>query len=360
MGDLPLMPGEIDAGWLTTVLRRAGTLRDARVTDFTTEQVGVGMLGDSIRFALRYDRHEDAAPASVVGKFASPDPVSRATGMDYGLYLKEVRFYQEVASTVAVRAPHCHFADIDEGSGAFALILEDMAPARVGNQLTGCSLADARVAMVQAAALHGPRWNDATLLDKPYLNDGGRGGELLKSVFPACLAEFHRRYDGVLEPEYMAVCDAYGAVVGDFVGRDSPHRTLLHLDFRLDNMLFDARDGAVPLAVVDWQSISIGAGALDVAYFMGLALPIELRRAHERELLELYLDALGAYGVRDYGFDALMRDYRITLLQGLSTAIFASASTKRTERGDAMFLAMARGGCAQAIDAESLRALAAG
>jgi hypothetical protein len=346
-----LEPAAVDAAWLTERLARAGVLRSAKVVSVGAEPVGVGMLGDSIRFSVTYDRDE-GAPASFVGKFACAGPTSRATGKGFGLYAREVGFYREVAHTVSVRTPACYFAEYDAEDGSFALLLEDMGPARAGNQLTGCGLADAEAAMVQAAALHGPRWNDTTLRAHDFL-DTSTARDFVVSVFPACLAEFHARYDGVLEPEYMAVCDRYGAVIGEMLAQPPERFTLTHGDFRLDNMLFDARGGTVPLAVLDWQSPAIGPGAVDVAYFLGLALSIEDRRRHERHLLDLYREELRRYGVRDYSHDALYRDYRRTLLSGVSTAVFASASTKRTERGDAMFLAMARGGCAQAIDTDA-------
>ncbi|MGJ3626817.1 hypothetical protein AB5I41_07935 [Sphingomonas sp. MMS24-JH45] len=38
-------------------------------------------------------------------------------------------------------------------------------------------------------------------------------------------------------------------------------------------------DGRYPLAVVDWQSVMAGPPSLDVAYFIGLCLPVELRVA---------------------------------------------------------------------------------
>lgn len=358
VGDLALTQESVDEAWLTAVLRRGGAIRAASVTAFTSQAVGVGMLGDSIRFDLTYDRPEAGAPASVVGKFASSDPVSRATGLDYGLYEREIDFYRNVASTVAIRVPHCHFADIDLESGAFAIVLENLAPARMGNQLTGCSIEDAQRAMVQAAALHGPSWNMPGLHER-HATFGGENGAALIEVMPACMEEFHRRYDDMLEPDYMAFCDRYVGVAPGFIARTYDRYSLIHLDYRLDNMLFDARDGTYPLAVVDWQSVMAGPPSLDVAYFIGLALPAELRRRHERDLLLLYLDELKRHGVRDYGYDALYADYRITLLQGVQTAIFASAGTKRTERGDQMFLAMARSGIDQAIDADSLAALTA-
>ena len=327
-------------------------LRDARVTDVTSAAVGVGMLGDSIRYAVTYDT-EEGAPTSFVGKFASADPTSRQTGAGFGLYEREVGFYRHLAATVDIRRPACHFADYDPADGTFALLLEDMGPARGGNQLAGCDLADAEAAMTQAAALHGPRWCDASLRDHQFL-DTSASRDFVLRVFPDCLAEFHRRYDDVLEPEFMAICDRYGAVIARATAPPPSTFTLTHGDFRLDNMLFDAKGGTVPLAVLDWQSTAIGLGAVDVAYFMGMALPVALRRQHERHLLEYYLDHLRGYCIADYSYDDLYRDYRLTLLSGVSTAIFASASTKRTERGDAMFLAMARGGCAQAIDCDAL------
>ena len=357
MPDIRSTPERVDAAWLTEVLRAAGAIRQARVTDLNWAVVGAGMLGDSLRFSLTYDRDE-GGPASVVAKLPAADPNSRSACVELGLYVNEVRFYQEIAPTIAVARPDCYFADIDVASGDFTLLLEDLSPARGGDQLKGCSVEDARQAMIQAAAMHGPRWCDPALKDIDWMRARPRILKLIEGIFPDCQAEFHRRYDGVLEPEYMAVADRYAEVVGDFFGLDYQPWTLMHFDYRLDNMLFDARGGVTPLAILDWQSLASGSGALDVSYFLGAGLSVELRRKHERELLELYLDELRRHGVRDYSFDQLWRDYRVTALQGVSTSMHASTAAKRTERGDQMFLAMARGACQQAIDLDTFSALA--
>jgi hypothetical protein len=44
--------------------------------------------------------------------------------------------------------------------------------------------------------------------------------------------------------------------------------------------------------------------------------------------------------------DAIWDDYVIGAIHGVSTAVFSAAYVERTERGDANFLSMARGGCA--------------
>jgi hypothetical protein len=359
MTDLPLArtPDDVTPAWLTSALRRAGALTDASIIGLTPRRVGNGMLGDSVQFKIAYDRDEESAPASIVGKFASSDPVSKATGASVGLYAKEIHFYRDLRDTVAVRSPHPYVAEIDPATHDFTLILEDMAPARGGDQLTGCNLADAEAAMDQAAALHGPRWGDTSLLDIPWLQPMPGLAEYLVGGFPGFLAAFRERYDDMLEPEYMSFCHAFGdRIVDYFTPRDVPP-TPQHTDFRLDNMLFDARGGSDALAVLDWQSVGVGSGMLDVAYFIGAGLLADDRRAHEQTLFDRYLEKLKAYGVTGYERNRAWTDYRVGILQGVFTSIFASVGTVRTPRGDEMFMTMARRHCQHAIEQESLTAL---
>ena len=55
-------------------------------------------------------------------------------------------------------------------AGDFVLLMEDLAPAEQGNQLTGCSTDQARTAVLELAKLHGPRWGDTTLYDVEWLS----------------------------------------------------------------------------------------------------------------------------------------------------------------------------------------------
>lgn len=348
---------DVTETWLTQALRQAGVLRDAKVIGLTTRRVGNGMFGDSVRFGITYDRAEDDAPASVVGKFASKDPVSRANGASVGLYETEINFYRSFRSSVDIRTPRPYVVDIDDATKEFTLILEDLTPARGGDQLKGCSVEDAVRAMDQAAALHGPRWGDPALLEIPWMNRGTDTGSFLQEGFQTYLAEFRSRYEDVLEPEYMAECHRLGDQIAQyFLPRKAPPAPQ-HTDYRLDNMLFDAKGGEVPLAVLDWQSIGVGSGMLDVAYFIGAGLLPDVRRKHEDDLVRHYMDRLRGYGVDSYDENAARLHYRLGILQGVFTAIFASVVTGRTERGDQMFMTMARRHCQHAIDLESLKAL---
>ena len=61
----------------------------------------------------------------------------------------------------------------------------------------------------------------------------------------------------------------------------------MHGDYRLENFLFGP-EGSDELCVLDWQIVSVGSGARDLAYFVSQNLLPEMRRKHEKDLLALY------------------------------------------------------------------------
>ena len=151
-------PDAIDAAWLTAVLRQAGV--DAVVDGVRARQIGTGQIGDSVRFELSYAGAPADAPASLVGKFPAAGAESRATGVALGNYLREVRFYQQLAPTARISTPRCWHTDVDPQTHDFVLIMEDLAPAAPGDQLKGVTLDQARQVIVEAAKLHASHWDD--------------------------------------------------------------------------------------------------------------------------------------------------------------------------------------------------------
>jgi aminoglycoside phosphotransferase (APT) family kinase protein len=133
-------------------------------------------------------------------------------------------------------------------------------------------------------------------------------------------------------------------------------RSLLHGDFRLDNMLFDVRGGAEPIALVDWQTCAVGCGLTDIGYFLGCGIGSALRSPHEAALLDLYCAEMTRLGV-PLTRTEIWDDYCIGALHGVSTAVFSAAFVVRTERGDANFLSMARGACELALEHDSIGVL---
>lgn len=335
MDRFPAHPDDITDAWWEQVLGRVPTR-------WRWEPIGTGQVGDSVRFTLEFA--DDPAPLTLAGKFAAADPTSRGTAAMLGLYAKEVRFYRELAPHLPIRTPRTHVADIAEDGASFCLLFEDLGPARGGNQIAGCTLADAEAVIDQAAALHAPSWHNPAMLDADWLRPDPAAAAQVKALYPQAQAIFRERYKDTLEPEYMALCEALAEHTAT-TDRVTEKVSLVHGDFRLDNVLFDIKGGAEPVAVLDWQTLTIGNGLTDVGYFLGCGIGDTLRRAHERELLERYCASMTALGV-PLTVDQVWRDYVVGALHGVSTAVFSSAFVVRTERGDANFLSMARGACA--------------
>jgi Ecdysteroid kinase-like family len=347
-------PRQIDPEWMTGALLRAGAIHGAKVVDMTCAPIGNGLVGDSYRYGLTYQEVEPDAPASVIGKFPAADPDSRRSGSAHLLYLREVSFYRELAHTLPIRTPRPFVAEIDPETDDFILILEDLAPFRQVDQLAGCSLEDAGTVLAEAAALHAPRWGDPALQSLDWLvARPARASATLHERLPPIIRFFKDRYRDALEPEFLALVDKLPDVLTRSREDRSSPRTLQHADFRLDNVLFDVNGGAQPLATLDWQTLNVGPGVMDVAYFLSAGLDPSERRRHETDLVGFYHAELTRRGVRNYHWDQCWHDYRRQTLHGILMGVFSALSVARTERGDALFLKMTRGACEQALDHQS-------
>ena len=347
-------PARVTAEWLTEALRFANVVGDASVSKIDAETVGTGQMGRNIRFHLEWRGDPPAAPRTIVGKFPSDDPKSRATGVAQGVYRKEVCFYLELKSTVGIRTPRCFFAASDGDAGDFVLLLEDLAPAVQGDQHAGCSPDTAELALGELAKLHAPRWDDPTLAELDFLARAGPdAASLLQTIYNALWPGFAERYSDRLAPQALALGERLGAGLTDWVAGASGPETIVHGDYRLDNMLFGTEDGGYPLAVVDWQTVALGHALSDASYFLGGSLLPDDRRANERALLRGYWERLRSAGVADYSWDACWRDYRRHAFAGVVMAVVASMIVEQTERGDDMFVAMASRHTEHALDLDS-------
>ena len=355
-GELPTRADDLSPPWLTRALRESGALSGGEVTDVVVEPCGTGQLGDCYRLTLTY-APSDGGPDHLVAKLAAQDPVSRQFGHLAGLYGNEVAFYRDLAHHLDVRCPEPYVADIDESTGTFVLLLEDLTPADECDQLTGCSLEAAAQAIDQAAALHGSSWDHPEVLDRAGSAEAyGLVAEMMGDLVTA----FGDRYESALTERELGVLTGIVGHLGPWAeAMQAEARCLSHNDFRLDNMLFDGRAGEVPLTVVDWQSYCRAPGINDVAYFIGAGLPTATRRAHEQGLVRRYARAMAAYGV-ERPFEQWWADYRLHAVHGLVTAVHASVSVERTPRGDEMFLAMTRRHVEQMLDHDTLALLGAG
>jgi len=315
--------------------------------------IGTGQMAESYRVSFAAGSHGQLPP-SVVVKVPSQSESSRAASRITRCYELETGFYTHVRSLVGVSAPNCLHVWFDAPSDDFVLVLEDIVSGKQGDQLSGASVEQARAAIDELVLLHAPLWNSPQLntlswMPRHTMESSQGTRDLLRSVF----ARFTSRFESRVGAEVLELGAQLVANIDGYDRAFPNNETIVHRDFRLDNLLFTETSHGTQVKVVDWQTASISSGATDLAYFIGASFAPEQRRLVENELVHRYHDGLTQSGIFMSWTEA-WDQYRLFATSGYIMAIVASMLVKQTERGDAMFAAMANRHGQQMIDLETL------
>ena len=142
MQRIPETPAELSLPWLTMALQNSGIVKDKALVATRYEKIGdiEGFVAQIGRVYLEYDGPNNQGSTSLIAKMTTKFEGIRPLISQFGVYEREVRFYRELAPLIETKVPDCYYSIIDEPGERFVLLLEDMAPAEVGDQIAGCTL----------------------------------------------------------------------------------------------------------------------------------------------------------------------------------------------------------------------------
>ena len=327
--NFPTSVGEITREWLTGALRSADIIRDASVTSFETTILGegAGFIGQLARLTLEYDHYEHGSPTAVIAKAPAEAAANRQLGDLFRFYERECRFYRDLATRVTLRTPQAYFVGMDVDRGDFMLLLEDLAPALVGDQLKGCTSDEVDLALRDLANFHAGWWQSVRLDDlewMPSVNDALIVGVQMQA-YQGVWDQFLDRFQSRLTSSMLHTAERFGEHYDKMTARlAEPPYTIAHGDYRLDNMFFGTDGGAPVLTVIDWQIATKARGVFDVAYFLTGTLEPDERRSAEIGILKAYHRNLAAGGVEDYSYEQCLHDYRLSALFLLAYAVIGA------------------------------------
>ena len=305
MSSFPTSIEALTEAWLSQALGR-------EVRSFQAQRFGEG--AGVIGMVCRLELVTDEGPDSVIAKFPSPAPENRMVGETYNMYGREVNFYQHVADRVHLRTPQCYYAAFDPATHDFVLLIEDLRSLRMGDQVAGCTLAEAKAILSALAGLHASAWqpddlHNVNLHNTPMQRDGMMAGfdigwpavlERFPELIPAAARGIGDRYPQQIPALLEQMCQAPVC--------------LTHGDVRIDNVFFG--DGEI--ALVDWQSVCLSAPEHDVSYFITQSVPKHIRS--QEDLLAYYHQQLTGHGI-DYPLRACRERYEICALYFLCYAV---------------------------------------
>jgi hypothetical protein len=328
---IPETPNDVTPEWLTAVLTEAGVLQAGRVVAAQWERVGeeYGFTGVVGRVELRYDGLHDQAPASLIVKLpmAKSDTMSGHRAVQerdqalmqryYERCVRELRFYRDIGAGFA---PRVYYSAADEPQQRVVLLLEDLSGGRQGEVLEGCSIEDARLVIDQLAPFHARWWGQPALASGFPV--GGRDPRERQERYARHVDLFMERCGDRLPPGISDIVEELRSRLGDVASAlYARQKTLIHADLHLDNLLFDARGDGRSVAVLDWQTVSVGPPAWDVTLFLFGSLSVEDRRAAESELFDRYVGLLSTHGVRGYSSEDLRHECGLAVLLLLAGTI---------------------------------------
>lgn len=335
---IPDNPRAITADWLHRALSNGTGSRIPPIREVTMEEIGagLGMVGTLLRCHLTYQDGAGFAPASLIVKLPSPDENTRRTARQLRLYQREYDFYRALAPHVDVQTPALLYGDFNVADHTFVLLLEDLGHMESADQVDGASERQAMSAVRAAAGFHGQFWNRVNRppVSEVHVPSTPEQHAMMQSVYQRSLPRACELFGDHFPTSMRTLAESYGSQLAKHsAAMASGAQTLIHGDFRLDNMFFDRGDNA-GVALVDWQISGIGSGLYDVAYFLSSSVTTDVRRAIERDAIQTYRDVVYSACPGTLTADECWRSYRHAMLTCFRVPVIGGAQLDLSnERG---------------------------
>jgi hypothetical protein len=305
--DLPVIPTDITAEWLSKVLERKvksvvlgrtipGTASKAFVTITYEDEDSANVLPTQLCIKGGFD----------------PEFIQKMPWIVM-IYQRECDFYNHVAPKLdSMELPRSWWAGHNQTQGI--VVLDNLAAqgCDFGNPAEAWTVSRVLAGVEQLAALHAKTWQPQAS-DYPWLT----------SDYDQAILTLMNTYDAVVKGpdrpmihDYLKDQERVTAVLKKhYALRNPKFRCLLHGDAHTGNTYLV--NGAPRF--LDWQMIHIGSAFHDLSYFIGAALTVEDRRAREWDIVDHYLRALEKFGVEPLSKsdDEVANEYKKSFLAGI-------------------------------------------
>jgi hypothetical protein len=319
---------DVTPEWLTQALARPGAVVE-KVEVIESHEV----TNAHARIGLSYA--EGDGPTSLFCKLPPTNADHHRAVGALAMGTKEALFYGQLAPTLRVLSPHAVATAHDDER--FVLLLDDLVPAQcqVSDGTWGIPPDAAAVALEDLASLHVPFADPAyRAAHAPWVTVSRPTQEYGRIHLEGALRDHRDR----LSPAYAEIAQLYLTQHDQLqeAWHLGPH-TVIHGDPHIGNLYLDprARSGGLEARVgfLDWGIINLNTPMRDVGYFLTMALSIDDRRRHERDLLRHYVDVRRASGLDDISYDDAWLAHRVhasyTVPASCAAANYSGTSERR-------------------------------
>ena len=262
---------------------------------------GQGFMSEIYRLTLTLS---SSKTTTVVVKL--PNSMGKTTGSSLDFYSTEVYFYSyyqiNSGRKCPLAIPKCYFVASDlllniqsedgkPNATNFCILMEDCHPSEVGDQVKGLSIEEVEKALLHLAKFHANWWKTPKeILEDPEIRPWVSNqsltqlwAPLVKMSYPGFISYIKKfLFPSGIDPIVQDVGDMLHDVLSD--GQSyKDHLTVIHGDFRPDNMMFlrqtigesdneNEKRKVEEFYTVDFQTLHLGHPMEDVSYLLSCGL----------------------------------------------------------------------------------------
>jgi hypothetical protein len=321
--NVPRRAEDIDVEWMEAALD--DHLNGAMIERVETRRLtDPGQTSEAIDIAVTFNDDACPLPKRYIAKLGSNDAEVMALAKMFGLYSREVAFYQTYRD-VGIPKPKCFFSFCSEDGTRMVLLLEHLAPARCPSWRP--TLAEIELALSHLPAFHGKWWNAPGLKQQACLIP------TKDTIFAGSFAAAAAAADQVLAigGQNSQIAVACVVAVNSKIEKwqaylDSRDYTIVHADYHGKQMFMPSTEGG-KFSIIDWQYPYVAEGPWDFARLLGTCLPYADWVRHGDRLIDAYHDGLIASGVTGYSRDDVLDGIRMGLIFSSMISCIGTAST---------------------------------
>lgn len=328
-------------------------------------------LSEQLAVGVSYTAAGAEHHVHLLAKLLPQDPFNRAFVIETLFDLREIKFYTEIKPALEgverqyltedaidmCWAPDLYHAKHKQAAESI-LVLADMCQKgyKVQDLTQGLTVSQAKAALIAIANVHAAalalQLNEKKPLQQryPYLLSMDQAVEsfscLIDRGLPLLLKFLESRKDraGVREGLQKYSGKGAAAILRGVLAPSDKLNTLVHCDFWCNNLLFKEEEDTTRCCIIDWQMVTYGRPAIDVAMLISTSLEPSERRKHGASLLSDYWDAfmsrITKFDVEKdaikYTKEDLERDYKaaqaMSALVVVGSVDIALGSTAREDR----------------------------
>lgn len=317
-------PLDISPSWLTEILRKSGFIQHQVILDLKLEHIGesTGFLSRIFRIIPKYSEDKEGLLESIILKMHTNRPEFFSVGERLKAFDRENGFYRHISPRINGQLPKI-FASYSQGGKGW-ILMEDLSHMKSGDQVYGLNNQEVKASLSAISSVHADCWQACAQYSYPWLPTD----DFWFRVEPQPLwTNLKQCYGLRIGQEAIALLDEYVMRHDEIFSRlQKCPRTIVHGDLRADNLLIDNNDQNNPkILIIDWQTVTISAGAIDVAFLILGSEPAAERHGHFKDLVSHWHSRLVSLGVKNYSFSEAYSDVRLAALACLSAPIKAFA-----------------------------------